>query len=184
MNEVTQLLEAVAREEPRSTEKLLPLVYDELRRLATAKLSRENASNSIDATGLVHEAYLRLVGENDQHWNHRGHFFASAANAMRRILVENARKRQQQKRGGEHQRVEFNEVQLAGQEDYDERLIKLDESLTDLESEDDRRAKVVKYRFFAGMTNEETAQVLGISTATAARDWIYARAWLKREMLG
>ena len=181
MSDISKLIQAVANDEPQSAEKLLPLVYDELRRLAHARLANEKPGQTLDATGLVHEAYLRLVGDEDAQWHHRGHFFGAAAEAMRRILIDSARKRKRQKHGGNLQRVEM-DGDVADSSGHDDQLLELDEALGKLQTQDQRKADVIKLRFFAGLTNEETAKVLYISPATAMRDWQYARAWLKREM--
>ena len=222
MSDVTRILAQIDSGDPRAAEQLLPLVYDELRKLAAAKLAHEKPGQTLQATALVHEAYLRLVGpggksegergregegETDQPFplspsptpplshpspspqspvpspafHSRGHFFAAAAEAMRRILVENARAKQRLKRGGDGQRVPLAEEAIAAPEP-DERLIALDEALARLEEKDPRKAELVKLRYFAGLTIEQAAEALGIGTSTADRDWSYARAWLFREM--
>src|SRR5262249_5100069 len=161
-----------------------PLVYDELRKLAAHRIAREAPGQTLQPTALVHEAYLRLVDtEKAQHWNSRGHFFAAAAEAMRRILVERARHKRSQKAGGGHRRERIGDVEpsVAGP-DLD--LLALDEALAKLEAQDRRRAELVKLRFFAGMTMEEAAQALGVSRSTADNDWAYARCWLRVEMEG
>lgn len=204
MSNVTQLLAAIDRGEPQAAEQLLPLVYDELRRLARVKLSQEKPGQTLQATALVHEAYLRLVGTQepgtrDQEpeenelapgsrllatgWQSRGHFFAAAAEAMRRILVDAARRKRRLKRGGDREREVFDEDQIAGPADDDE-LLDLDEALVKLEQKDARKAQLVKLRYFAGLTQQQAAEALGIGVATADRDWAYARAWLKREIAG
>jgi RNA polymerase sigma factor (TIGR02999 family) len=178
MPEVTQILTRIEAGDPSAAEQLLPLLYDELKKLAAHKLAKEKPGQTLQPTALVHEAYVRLVdGEPSQHWNSRGHFFAAAAEAMRRILVDNARSRASLKRGGDCQRIDYPD--LPGHSDNDQvDLIALDEALGKLEIEHPERAKVVKLRFFAGCTLEETAQILEISRATAQRYWVYARAWL------
>jgi RNA polymerase sigma factor (TIGR02999 family) len=178
MSEVTRILSAIEGGDPSAAEQLLPLVYEELRKLAAQKMARERPGQTLDATGLVHEAYLRLVNtEEAQHWSSRGHFFAAAAEAMRRILVDNARRRHARKRGGDLERIDLPELpDRSGDEPVD--LLALDEALTKLEEEHPQKARVVKLRFFAGFTLEETAEMVGISRATAQRDWAYARAWL------
>lgn len=183
MSNVTQLLEAIDRGDRRATDELFPIVYDELRRIAQGKIAAERPGQSLGATELVHEAYLRLVGNGEapQGWNSRGHFFAAAAEAMRRILIDQARRRQAQIRGGDRGRVDLEDVQPAAVE-QDQRLLDLDEALSRLEAQDAEKAKLVKLRFFAGLTNEEAAAALGISTATAQRTWAYCRAWLRAEM--
>ena len=182
MNEVTRILQAMDAGDPRAADQLLPLVYDELRRLAAARLKNEQVGQTLQATALVHEAYLRLVGsEKDEKWNSRGHFFGAAAEAMRRILLMNARRRRAEKHGGGHQRIELDSALLIGT-DRDQRLEELDEALTRLEERHPEQARLIKLRFFAGLTNAEAASLLGISDTTADRQWAYARAWLQREM--
>lgn len=182
MNEITQILAQIDSGDPSVAEQLLPLVYGELRRLALAKLALEQPGQTLQATALVHEAYLRLVGSgaHEPSWDSRGHFFAAAAEAMRRILIEQARSKQTRKRGGAARRVGWNEVASYVADDVDSRddLLALDEALALLEREDPAKAQLVKLRYFAGLTLEETASALGISLATAKRHWIYARAWL------
>jgi RNA polymerase sigma factor (TIGR02999 family) len=178
MTDVTQILSQIEHGDSAAAEQLLPLIYDELRNLASAKLANEKPGQTLQATALVHEAYLRLVGsEQAAQWDNRGHFFAAAAEAMRRILVENARRRASTKRGGELHRTEL--VDLPERSDGDTvDLLALDEALRKLEAEQPRNAQLIKLRYFAGCTLEETAQILGISRATAQRNWAYARAWL------
>lgn len=184
MTETDEIHMAIAGADQRSTDRLLPIVYEELRQLARMRLAKEKPGGTLGATALVHEAYVRLSGEKESvEWNSRGHFFASAAEAMRRILIENARARQRQKRGGEFRRCEYHE-QLVAQQDRDRRLLDLDQALHELEQCNVRKAELVKLRFFAGLSIEESALALDISAATAARDWSYARAWLKRKMRG
>ena len=184
MTEVTRILSAVERGDPHAAEQLLPLVYDELRRLAAKKMERENPGQTLDATALVHEAYLRLVDtEKTQQWNSRGHFFAAAAEAMRRILVERARHKRCLKAGGDRRREDVAEIELAvAGPDID--LISLNEALERLEQKDPRAASLVKLRFFTGLTTEQAAQALGVSTATAENDWAWARCWLRLELEG
>jgi RNA polymerase sigma factor (TIGR02999 family) len=184
MNDVSQALSAIEKGEPHAAEQLLPLVYAELRRLAARKLAQEAPGQTLDATALVHEAYVRLVDTtNVQQWNSRGHFFAAAAEAMRRILVERARHKRSLKAGGAFRRQEMADLELpvAGP-NLD--LLALDEALDNLERHDRRLAQVVKLRFFAGLTIAETAAALGISTSTAENDWSYARSWLRLEVGG
>jgi RNA polymerase sigma factor (TIGR02999 family) len=182
MSEVTRILSAVERGDPHAAEQLLPLVYEELRQLAAAKLARDRPGQTLQATALVHEAYLRLVDvDQAQHWNSRGHFFAAAAEAMRRILVDAARSRKAQKRGGERRRVEVEIAEFPAPPD-DQKLLALDEALAKLERQHPPKAQLVKLRYFAGLPIREAAAALGISTATADRYWAYARAWLQREM--
>ncbi|HLW64420.1 MAG TPA: ECF-type sigma factor [Gemmataceae bacterium] len=179
MADVTQILSAMERGEPQAAEQLLPLVYDELRRLAAAKLAGEAPGHTLEPTALVHEAYLRLVPAKPQAagFANRGHFFAAAAEAMRRILVENARRKKRLKRGGNLERAELLQPE-APAETPPEDLLALDEALNQLAEEDPVKAELVKLRFFAGLTSEEAADCLGVSRATAARYWTYARAWL------
>lgn len=169
---------------PQAAEQLLPLVYDELRRLAAQKMAQETPGQTLEATALVHEAYLRLVDNNHpQLWNSRGHFFAAAAEAMRRILVERARHKHSLKAGGDRHRVELVDLALAAAgPDLD--LLALDEALDKLEKKDRRMAQLVKLRFFAGLTIEQAAEALGIACSTADSDWAYARSWLRLEMEG
>jgi RNA polymerase sigma factor (sigma-70 family) len=209
MADVTQLLEAIQQGEPQAADALLPLVYDELRKLAAAKLAHEKPGHTLQATALVHDAYLRLVapkgdsgqGTGDREdipgdtnlsavscrlspsFDSRGHFFAAAAEAMRRILVESARRKQRLKRGGDLQRAEMFEDAIAAPEtDID--LIELDAALVQLAVKDPRKAELVKLRYFAGLTQQQAADVLGVGISTADRDWAYARAWLFRAISG
>ncbi len=184
MSDVTRILSAIEQGDPHAAAQLLPLVYDELRQLAAAKLAHEQVGQTLQPTALVHVAYLRLVGaEQAQPWNSRGHFFAAAAEAMRRILVEQARKRKRLKRGGDRQRLDLDALQLAVPEVADE-LLALDEALAELARKHPDKAELVKLRYFAGLTVAEAAQALGISTSTADRHWTYARAWLYRRIVG
>jgi RNA polymerase sigma factor (TIGR02999 family) len=182
MSGIVESLSAIQQGDPQAAEQLLPLVYDELRKLAAQKMSRESPGQTIEATALVHEAYLRLVGDkHPQLWNSRGHFFAAAAEAMRRILVERARHKRTLRAGGEHHRVELVDIALASSgSDLD--LIALSEALDKLAKLDPRMAELVKLRFFAGLTIESAAEVLGISNSTANNVWAYARSWLGVEM--
>jgi RNA polymerase sigma factor (TIGR02999 family) len=169
---------------PKSARELLPLVYDELRRLAAQRMARESPGQTLQATALVHEAYLRLVGADpDKPWDGRGHFFAAAAEAMRRILVEGARRRHRLKRGGHRARVDLDAAQPAAPETDDD-LLALDEALEKLAAKDPVKAQLVQLRVFAGLTLSEAAEVLGLSTSTADRYWAYARAWLRVEIAG
>jgi RNA polymerase sigma factor (TIGR02999 family) len=182
MTEITRILAAIEQGVAGAAEKLLPLVYDELRKLAAQKMAHEKPGQTLQATALVHEAYLLLVGpSNERQWNSRGHFFGAAAEAMRRILIMNARRRNAEKRGGGCQRIELDAALLPAGE-RDDRLLLLDDALTKLEQEQPDRARIVKLRFFAGLTNAEAAITMGISDTTADRYWAYARAWLQREM--
>jgi RNA polymerase sigma factor (TIGR02999 family) len=178
MDEVTNLLNAMERGDPNAANQLLPIVYDELRRLAALKLAQEKPGQTLQPTALLHEAYLRLVGKKvEKHWDNSGHFFAAAAEAMRRILVENARRKRRLKRGGDRQRIDLDQVQAVS-DDPVEDLVTLSELLELLAQEDSRKAELVKLRYFAGLSVEDTARCLGISRATADRWWTYARAWL------
>ena len=182
MSEVTQILRAIDEGNLQASAELLPLVYRELRTLAAQKLSHEKPGQTLQATALVHEAYLRLVDvEQTQHWNSRGHFFAAAAEAMRRILVETARRKQQLGRGGDRQRIPFDAVHVAADAPSED-LLALDESLQRFEELDPLAANIVKLRYFAGMTMPEAAEALGISLRTAERNWTYARTWLHRNL--
>jgi RNA polymerase sigma factor (TIGR02999 family) len=184
MSEVTQILHAIAQGDPDAASQLLPLVYDELRKLAAQKLARETPGQTLEATALVHEAYLRLVGEDEQqHWDSRGHFFAAAAEAMRRILVEKARQKASLKRGGDRDRVDVVDSLLAAPEPRED-LLALDAALTKLAETDKQAAELVQLRYFAGLPIPEIAEILGISPRTADRLWAYARAWLHEEIEG
>src|SRR5262245_874028 len=178
MYEVTQILNAIEQGDPCAAEQLLPLVYDELRKLAALRLAQETPGQTLQATALVHEAYLRLVGDkNGEHWNSRGHFFAAAAEAMRRILINRARDKNRLKRGGKRRRIDLDKLEIA-LETPDDELLALDEALTRLEDENPVCANLVKLRFFAGLSLRETAAALELSSSTADRYWAYARAWL------
>jgi RNA polymerase sigma factor (TIGR02999 family) len=182
MNEVTQLLNAMDGGDPHAADQLLPLVYDELRRLAAARLAAEPSGNTLQPTALVHEAYLRLVGSPDgKQWDHRGHFFAAAAEAMRRLIVENVRRKKRHKHGGDRRRVSLEMAESVVQAPSED-LLALDEALTRLTAHDPTKAEVVKLRFFAGLTMRDIAQALDISITTAERHWTYARSWLYAEL--
>jgi len=182
MHEVTRILSAIEQGDPQAAEQLLPLVYDELRRLAAEKMAQERPGQTLQATALVHEAYIRLVDvEKAQHWDSRGHFFAAAAEAMRRILTENAKRKACFKRGGRLQRVDLDDLDLPVTSPP-EQLLALDEAIEKLSGEDRAAASLVKSLYFAGLTIEQAAAVLGISVATAYRHWAYARAWLHCEL--
>ncbi len=184
MSEVTLLLTAIDRGDPLAAEQLLPLVYDELRRLAAAKMSDERPDQTLQATALVHEAFVRLVDvENAQKWNSRGHFFAAAAEAMRRILVENARRGLRLKHGAAFHRKDMKEIPVVAH-NIQEDLIALDDALTRLTATDPQAARLIQLRYFVGLTIPEAAEALGISPRTADRLWAYARAWLHREISG
>jgi RNA polymerase sigma factor (TIGR02999 family) len=181
MTEITRILTAIDQGDAQAANDLLPLVYDELRRLAAQKLSQEKPGQTLQATALVHEAYLRLVGGEDPRWASRGHFFAAAAEAMRRILVNNARRKKQLKHGGRLCRCQLQPDHIPSPASAQE-IIALDEALAKLAEKDRVKAEVVKLRFFAGLTEEQAARALGVSLASAKRSWAYARAWLQREM--
>lgn len=180
-NPVTQMLNAVHHGDPQAADELIPLVYEELRRLARHKMAQEPAGQTLQPTALVHEAYLRLVGSKGNHWNSRGHFFGAAAEAMRRILVERARRKHSQKGGGDFQRVEWSEINLATETDG-EPLLLVDEALEKLERQDPEAAHLIKLRFFAGLSGQEAARALNLPERTATRTWAYARAWLLKEI--
>lgn len=182
MSDVTRILGEIEHGDSSAAEHLLPLVYDELRKLATARLAREKPGQTLQATALVHDAYLRLVDvEQTQHWNSRGHFFAAAAEAMRRILVENARKKKQLKRGGDRHRVDLDPHLVVG-DAHDHTLLEIDEALSALKSQDATAAHIFEMRYFAGCSVEDAAEHLGISRATAYRHWTFVRAWIKSQM--
>ena len=184
MTDVTRILDAIEQGEPGAADQLLPLVYDELRRLAASQLAREAPGQTLDATALVHEAYLRLVGgQAPPSFTGRGHFFAAAAGAMRRILVDNARRKRRARHGGGRRRVELDES-VPAPPAADDDLLALDEALGKLSAQDPQAAEVVQLRYFAGLSVEEAAEALGISRASAYRHWAFARAWLLHEMRG
>jgi RNA polymerase sigma factor (TIGR02999 family) len=181
-SDLTRLIEAVGQGDPQAARDLLPVVYDELRRLAAQRLAHETPGQTFEATALVHEAYLRLVGsEPERPWNGRGHFFAAAAEAMRRILVENARRKHRFRHGGGLDRIDLDRIDLAADQASDE-LLALSEALDRLSVEEPTVAEVVKLRYFAGLSIEEAASVLGVSVRTANRHWAYARAWLFQQL--
>jgi RNA polymerase sigma factor (TIGR02999 family) len=181
MTDVTRILNAIEQGDEKAADELLPLVYEELRRLATQKMSHEPPGQTLQATALVHEAYIRLVGSEELNWNNRGHFFAAAAEAMRRILIDNARRKQRLKRGGGQRKVDIDDA-LLSIEEPSINLIALDEALVKLSKDDPIKAKLVELRFFAGLTMEQAAGVLGIAHSTADEHWAYARAWLRLEI--
>jgi RNA polymerase sigma factor (TIGR02999 family) len=181
MSDVTHILDRAQSGDPQAAEELLPLVYEELRKLAAIRMANEPAGQTLQATALVHEAWLRLVGPEAQVWSNRYHFFAAAAEAMRRILIDNARRKQRPKHGHGWQRVDLDQVNVAIQTD-DDTLLLVDEALTRLEEEDPQKAELVKLRYFAGMTIPEAGKALGLSESTAKRLWTYARAFLLREI--
>jgi RNA polymerase sigma factor (TIGR02999 family) len=181
MSDVTRILSAIEQGDPHAPEQLLPLVYAELRKLAAQKMAQEKPGQTLDATALVHEAYLRLVGAGESEWDNRGHFFSAAAEAMRRILIEQARRKQRVRHGGGRKRLELDEacsVVLAPAAD----LFALDDALTRLSVRDPVRAELVKLHFFVGLTMAEAARILGMSLSTAERNWRFARAWLFAEL--
>lgn len=196
MSDVTQILQAIEQGDDRAAKELLRVVYDELHRIAASKLARESPGHTLQTTALVHETYLRLLGNtaddtlrgesedtdpSSTGWQSRGHFFAAAAEAMRRILIDNARRKKRLKRGGDRERLQLEQIELAASSPSVD-LIALDEALVRLEAEDETKARVVKLRYFAGLTIEQTAAALGVSEPTVKRHWYYARAWLRREI--
>ena len=181
MNDVTHILNAANQSDPRAANELLSLVYQELRRLAAAKMASEAPGQTLQATALVHEAWLRLTGDEQRKWNDRKHFFASAAETMRRILVDNARRKRTERHGGGQQRVEMSEIASAAVED-DEKVQALNDALEKFARLDSEKAELVKLRYFVGMTIEQAAEALGISERTAKRYWAFARAWLHEEI--
>jgi len=183
--EITQILNSIESGDPKAANDLLPLVYDELRQLAHIRMAREANPSTMQATALVHEAYLRLIGsKTEPQWDCRGHFFAAAAEAMRRILIDKARKKNSLKRGGHLNRCRFLEDNAAIEQTDAGQLLDIDLALSKLESHDQELATLVKLRFFTGLTIEETAQIQGVSARTTKRNWAYARAWLRREIEG
>jgi RNA polymerase sigma factor (TIGR02999 family) len=189
MSDVTQILNAIAGGDAQAADQLLPLVYEELRQLAAQKLAQEKPGQTLQATALVHEAYLRLVASGDasapreQNWNSRGHFFAAAAQAMRRILVDSARSKRRHKRGGDRARIGFDALEIPAPQTPDA-LLALDEALTDLAVADPQSAELVQLRYFAGLTIEQAAEILGVSPRQADFLWAFARAWLLRKIQG
>ncbi len=181
MTDVTRILNAIEQGDVRAADELLPLVYEELRLLAAQKLSQESPGQTLQATALVHEAYIRLVGEQAQNWPSGRHFFLAASEAMRRILIDNARRKKSQKRGGHQQRVDFDTVETGDKNSFDG-LLELDEALSRLADQDPDAADVVKLRYFGGLSIEQAAKIKGISRKTAGRYWKYARLWLYREI--
>ena len=181
MNDFTQILNAAGQSDARAANELLTLVYQELRRLAAAKMASEAPGHTLQATALVHEAWLRLTGDDQRKWNDRTHFFAAAAEAMRRILVDNARRKRAQRHGGAHQRTDMPEIASPVAESEDQ-ILAVSEALEKFAAQDKQKAELVKLRYFVGMTIEEAAEALGISAPTAKRHWAYARAWLAQEI--
>jgi RNA polymerase sigma factor (TIGR02999 family) len=180
-SEVTKVLEAIQRGEPNAANQLLPLVYDELRRVAASKMAREAPGQTLQPTALVHEAWLRLAANENPKWENRAHFFGAAAEAMRRILIDNARRKHALRHGGGQQRLSLDDVDLAAATEEDQ-LLAVHEALDKLAAQDELKAQLVKLRYFVGLTIAEAAEVLGISEPTAKRYWAYARAWLYREI--
>jgi RNA polymerase sigma factor (TIGR02999 family) len=181
VSDVTRIIEAAQNGDPTAADQLLPLVYDELRRLAASKMANEAAGHTLQPTALVHEAWLRLVGNQNQKWDGRGHFFAAAAEAMRRILIDRARRKRAIRHGGDQQRVDIQEIDLASATD-DDQLLAINEALDKLAAQHKVEAELVKLRYFVGMTNDEAAEVLGVSSRTAKYFWTHARAWLFQEI--
>jgi RNA polymerase sigma factor (TIGR02999 family) len=181
MSEVTRILDAIGNGDPKASHELLPMVYEELRRLAAHKMANEGRGQTLQPTALVHEAWLRLTGSEDVKWDGRAHFFGAAAQAMRRILIDNARRKQALRHGGGQRRLDIQEVEIAAMPE-DDQFLAIDEALQKLAVHDSRKAELVKLRYFAGLTIGEAAELLKISEPTAKRDWIYARAWLYHEI--
>jgi RNA polymerase sigma factor (TIGR02999 family) len=177
MSEITQVLQAVGRGEARASEDLLPLVYNDLRRHAVVQMSREAAGQTLQPTALLHEAWLRISGDGDRKWQNRAHFFGAAAEAMRRILIENARRKSRLKRGGDQLRVDIEQVELAGTTP-DEKILLINDALERLQAQDPEKARVVVLKFFGGRTNQEVAECMAVTERTVERHWAYAKAWL------
>lgn len=184
MSDLTRILSAIEKGDPQASEKLLPLVYDELRKLAASKLSQEKPGQTLQATALVHEAYLRLVGgDNVSTWDNRVHFFSAAAEAMRRILIDHARRKAREKHGGKRQRVDLADVEAVTLAPPDEFLL-IDDTITKLAQEDPRAAQLIRYRYYAGLSVEDAAEMSGLSRSSAYEHWQYAKAWLHHELYG
>jgi RNA polymerase sigma factor (TIGR02999 family) len=181
MSDVTQILDALARGDPTVADELLPLLYDQLRKLAAQKMANEAPGQTLQPTALVHEAWLRLAGSGQEHWHSRGHFFGAAAEAMRRILVERARKKARVRHGGQLERVDLDHVSVAAQ-DNDDTILAIHEALEKLAGQSPQKAEVVKLRYFAGLEHAEIAGILGVSEPTVRRHWAYARSWLYAEL--
>jgi len=177
MAELTQILQAVGRGDTQASEELLPLVYDDLRRHAMVQMAREAAGQTLQPTALLHEAWLRLTGKGERHWENRAHFFGAAAEAMRRILIENARRKARLKRGGGRLRVDIDQIELA-ETSPDEKILLIDDALEKLQAQDPEKAQVVLLKFFGGRTNQEVAASLDVTERTVERHWAYAKAWL------
>jgi RNA polymerase sigma factor (TIGR02999 family) len=183
MSELTRILHSIESGDRKAADELLPLVYQELRQLAAHKMANEAPGHTLQPTALVHEAWLRLAANENQRWENRAHFFGAAAEAMRRILIDNARRKRTIRHGGEHERVDFEGVEIPAAAD-DEELLAVNEALEKFAASDEQKAELVKLRYFVGMTIEQAAEALGISAATAKRHWAYARAWLHQEIRG
>lgn len=181
MTDVTRLLEQIEGDDPKAADELLPIVYNELRKLASAKMANEPSNQTLQPTALVHEVWIKLVGVNQEHWKSRSHFFAAAAEAMRRILIDRARRRSRERHGGGLQRIDLSNVEIASATD-DQTLLRLDESLLRFAKKSPEKANLIKLRYFAGLTIPDAAKALGISEATAKRNWAYARAWLLSDL--
>jgi RNA polymerase sigma factor (TIGR02999 family) len=181
MNDITQVLQAVNRGDRGASEELLPLVYEELRRVAAARMAQEAAGQTLQPTALVHEAWLRLVGEGERTWQNRAHFFGAAAEAMRRILIEIARRKSRLKRGGHQERINLDELELAATTP-DDKVLLINDAVEKLQQEDPEKARIVVMKFFGGLTNEEVAESLGVTKRTVERHWAYAKAWLFRSI--
>ena len=177
MNEITLVLQAIGRGDGQASNELLPLVYEELRRLATSRMAQEMSGQTLQPTALVHEAWLRLVNDGDRNWQNRAHFFAAAAEAMRRILIETARRKSRLKRGGGQMRLDIEGLDLAAATP-DDRVLLIDDALEQLKSEDPERARIVMLKFFGGLTNQEAAEILNVTERTVERQWAYAKTWL------
>jgi RNA polymerase sigma factor (TIGR02999 family) len=181
MSDVTHILVEASRGNPQATDELLPLVYEELRRIAAARMAQEAAGQTLQPTALVHEAWLRMVGEGARTWQNRAHFFGAASEAMRRILIDNARRKSRLKRGGDQQRIDLEDVDLAAASP-DDKILMIDEALERLKAEDEEKGRIVVMKFFGGLTNQEVAQNLGVTERTVERQWAYAKAWMFRQI--
>jgi RNA polymerase sigma factor (TIGR02999 family) len=181
MSDVTHILVEASRGNHQATDELLPLVYEELRRIAAARMAQEAAGQTLQPTALVHEAWLRMVGEGARTWKNRAHFFGAASEAMRRILIDNARRKSRLKRGGDQQRIDLEDVDLAAASP-DDKILMIDEALERLKAEDEEKGRIVVMKFFGGLTNQEVAQNLGVTERTVERQWAYAKAWMFRQI--
>ena len=181
MSDVTHILIEASRGNPQATDELLPLVYEELRRIAAARMAQEAAGQTLQPTALVHEAWLRMVGEGARTWQNRAHFFGAASEAMRRILIDNARRKSRLKRGGDQQRIDLEDLDLAAASP-DDKILMIDEALERLKAEDEEKGRIVVMKFFGGLTNQEVAQNLGVTERTVERQWAYAKAWMFRQI--